>query len=556
MNLRVPEWAWKATARFTARSRAQRFELFMDLMRPGAHETVLDVGVVDTDWRSSNPMEMRYPWPERITAVALGDVPLFRRAYPTISVVVADGRALPFPDDTFDIGFSNAVIEHVGSREEQGGSSRSWCARVVERRSRRPTRHSPSILTPCFRAYTGFLDGCGIARSGLRGNGIWADEQMLNPLTARQLAALFPTSVKVRIARQRVLGFADGPHCGRGQAVVKRPVAGAQVGHAPSHPREPRHPAGVRWLRDDGLGALARAGGARSRGHRVLVPRPHRRDAHPAAGRPAALRARAAGASTSRPSRTRRMGALDTLLHPYDAVLLVNAANALFAFLPRLRGAKVALNVDGIERQRAKWGLAGRLWYTLGERLSPRPPERHRGRRAGHRRLLPRALRPRDDAHRLRRHAPRPRPAAGPWPPRAPRHRARPIPPLRQPPRAREPGRPRHPRLRATCPATSRCSSWATLPTPPSTRRELARLAAADPRVRLTGALYGEAYTDLQRAAHGLHPGHLGGRHASRAHRVDGRRQPGPRLRHARRTARSPRAPRSSSTTRPSWPMR
>ena len=64
------------------------------------------------------------------------------------------------------------------------------------------------------------------------------------------------------------------------------------------------------------------------------------------------------------------MGALDTVLHRYDAVLLVNAANALVAFLPRLRGAKVALNVDGIERQRAKWGLAGRLWYTLGERLS------------------------------------------------------------------------------------------------------------------------------------------------------------------------------------------
>jgi glycosyltransferase involved in cell wall biosynthesis len=28
------------------------------------------------------------------------------------------------------------------------------------------------------------------------------------------------------------------------------------------------------------------------------------------------------------------------------------------------------LNVDGIERQRAKWGLAGRLWYALGERAA------------------------------------------------------------------------------------------------------------------------------------------------------------------------------------------
>jgi glycosyltransferase involved in cell wall biosynthesis len=64
------------------------------------------------------------------------------------------------------------------------------------------------------------------------------------------------------------------------------------------------------------------------------------------------------------------MGALDTVRHRHDVVLLVNAANAPVAFLPRLRGTPVALNVDGIERQRAKWGLAGRLWYALGERLS------------------------------------------------------------------------------------------------------------------------------------------------------------------------------------------
>ncbi len=32
-------------------------------------------------------------------------------------------------------------------------------------------------------------------------------------------------------------------------------------------------------------------------------------------------------------------------------------------------------------------------------------------------------------------------------------------------------------------------------------KAQLARLAAADPRVRLTGGLYGEAYTDLQRGA-------------------------------------------------------
>jgi glycosyltransferase involved in cell wall biosynthesis len=61
---------------------------------------------------------------------------------------------------------------------------------------------------------------------------------------------------------------------------------------------------------------------------------------------------------------------VDALRVGYDVVLLLNAANAAFAWLPRLRGTPVALNVDGIERQRAKWGRAGQLWYAAGERFA------------------------------------------------------------------------------------------------------------------------------------------------------------------------------------------
>jgi len=64
------------------------------------------------------------------------------------------------------------------------------------------------------------------------------------------------------------------------------------------------------------------------------------------------------------------LSTLDAVLHRYDAVWLGNAANAVFAGLPRVRGTVVALNVDGIERQRKKWGLVGRAWYAVGERLA------------------------------------------------------------------------------------------------------------------------------------------------------------------------------------------
>lgn len=64
------------------------------------------------------------------------------------------------------------------------------------------------------------------------------------------------------------------------------------------------------------------------------------------------------------------LSALDAVARRFDAIWMGNVANAWVSGLPRLRGSVVALNVDGIERQRAKWGRAGRLWYALGERAA------------------------------------------------------------------------------------------------------------------------------------------------------------------------------------------
>jgi glycosyltransferase involved in cell wall biosynthesis len=58
---------------------------------------------------------------------------------------------------------------------------------------------------------------------------------------------------------------------------------------------------------------------------------------------------------------------LHSLSRDYEVILLCNAANSLFSFIPRLAGKKVILNVDGIERMRAKWNAVGKLWYRIGE---------------------------------------------------------------------------------------------------------------------------------------------------------------------------------------------
>jgi glycosyltransferase involved in cell wall biosynthesis len=61
---------------------------------------------------------------------------------------------------------------------------------------------------------------------------------------------------------------------------------------------------------------------------------------------------------------------LHLLLHRQDAVLYCNAANAVFTWIPRLARMGVALNVDGLERNRKKWNRIAKLWYSISERLA------------------------------------------------------------------------------------------------------------------------------------------------------------------------------------------
>ena len=61
---------------------------------------------------------------------------------------------------------------------------------------------------------------------------------------------------------------------------------------------------------------------------------------------------------------------VDLLFRPVDVVLVCNAANSPFIWIPRLKGMPVSVNLDGIERLRSKWNLFGRAWYRLGEQTS------------------------------------------------------------------------------------------------------------------------------------------------------------------------------------------
>jgi hypothetical protein len=183
----------RAAAAASLRSRRKKMELFHELIQPTADTTVVDVGVADAPFgegegqaHTHNFFEALYPWPERITAV--GNVPLehFATAFPQIPRVVADGRDLPFADGEFDVAFSNAVVEHVGGREDQERFVHELC-----RVSKRVFVTTPNRLFPVDpHTLLPFLHWLPDGRRPARLAGI-------RPLSARELRSLFPHPVRI-----------------------------------------------------------------------------------------------------------------------------------------------------------------------------------------------------------------------------------------------------------------------------------------------------------------------------------------------------------------------
>jgi SAM-dependent methyltransferase len=197
-------------------------ELFLRAIQPSAETRVVDVGVGDTGFAtepglaaSHNFFEAMYPWPERITAVSDVPLPHFAQEFPQVETVTADGRELPFPDDAFDVAFSNAVVEHVGGREDQRRFVHELC-RVAHRVFvSTPNRWFPveaHTLVPLVH----WLPRAPRERifSALRRDR-WQGVELLG---ARDLLELFPETVETRLLEARItisaLAERSGPASG------------------------------------------------------------------------------------------------------------------------------------------------------------------------------------------------------------------------------------------------------------------------------------------------------------------------------------------------------
>ena len=117
----------------------RKVQRFFEVMRPGPSAVVLDVGFAPEGkeegyggfWAENlNPLARFKSGGFQIIALSIDPFGDAIWNYPHVQFVRGDGRALPFKAQAVDFVFSNAVVEHVGSRENQRQFVRE-CLRVA-----------------------------------------------------------------------------------------------------------------------------------------------------------------------------------------------------------------------------------------------------------------------------------------------------------------------------------------------------------------------------------------------------------------------------------------
>ncbi len=191
--------------------RQRRYSFFQSLMArvpPGAR--ILDIGGTTEYWRLMQAGSATPSW----TVVVLNREVHGGSNCAWVTSICGDALALPFADHTFDVAFSNSVIEHVGGFVQQ-----TRMAQEIRRVSRRyfvqtPNRSfplEPHFLMPGFQWWPMSLRAWLLTRRSLgwfeRAESYGAARAAVESITLlsrRDLQALFPDA---QLYRERVLGL-------------------------------------------------------------------------------------------------------------------------------------------------------------------------------------------------------------------------------------------------------------------------------------------------------------------------------------------------------------
>ncbi|WP_448679307.1 methyltransferase domain-containing protein [Pseudomonas nicosulfuronedens] len=200
----------RVRSHFALGARRRMFERFMDEMRPSSGCRILDLGVTpDSSLPESNFFEKLYPYPQQITACSIEDASFLEWEFPGMRFVQVGKGKLPFADDEFDVLFCSAVLEHVGTREDQ-----SFFLSEIARVSRRAFLTTPNRWFPVdFHTMLPLIHWLPqrLHQRLLRllGHDFLSRTENLNLLGRRDVLALLPDMAKARIHVNRLFGMAS-----------------------------------------------------------------------------------------------------------------------------------------------------------------------------------------------------------------------------------------------------------------------------------------------------------------------------------------------------------
>lgn len=198
----------KLRSHFAWKAREAMLERFMAALHIGPDSKVLDIGVTpDVSLPESNHFEQRFPYPKNLTATSIEDVSGLRRQFPQVTFMQTSSERLPFESAQFDAVFCSAVIEHVGSREEQA----AFLAEVA-RVGRGFMLTTPNRWFPLdFHTFLPLVHWLPqpAHQSVLRGVGkdFWAQTSNLNLLSRTDLMSMQPSGTSLTVECVKLLGW-------------------------------------------------------------------------------------------------------------------------------------------------------------------------------------------------------------------------------------------------------------------------------------------------------------------------------------------------------------